>query len=237
MVIYRYLRSTPLVALVVVVLFFAAACSTAPVEMPADSQVLHSPDRQLELKVAVVGGVPQYALSRAGEAVVLPSRLGYELYGNEDLSGGFTLTDLSRDSFDETWEPVWGEESSIRNHYNELTVTLEQMPQAVREAQTGVSVTDPEYTGDLGNAYGKGAVMRVRFRLYDDGLGFRYEFPIENALTYFNVKEELTEFAMTGDHTAWWISGDYDTQEYNYTRSRLSEIPMLNSKPRPYNAS
>lgn len=237
MVIYRNLRSTPQMAALVVAMLFAAACSTAPVEMPADSQVLQSPDGQLELKVAVVGGVPQYALSRAGEAVVLPSRLGYELYGNEDLSGGFTLTDVSRDSFDETWEPVWGEESSIRNHYNELTLTLEQMPQAVREAQTGVSVTDPEYTGDLGNAYGKGAVMRVRFRLYDDGLGFRYEFPIENALTYFNVKEELTEFAMTGDHTAWWISGDYDTQEYNYTRSRLSEIPMLNSKPRPYNAS
>ena len=236
MLIHRRLHSTLILAFVVV-LSFAGACTKAPAGMPADSQVLLSPDGQLELKVAVVDGVPQYALSRAGEAVVLPSRLGFDLYGKEDLSGGFTLTDVAFDSFDGTWEPVWGEESSIRNHYNELTLTLEQKPQAVREAQTGVSVTDPEYTGDLGNAYGKGAVMRLRFRLYDDGLGFRYEFPMENALTYFNVKEELTEFAMAGDHIAWWISGDYDTQEYNYTRSRLSEIRGISEGTRIGNAS
>ena len=215
-----------------------AACGAKAPKMPADAVVLRSPDGQLELKFAVVDGVPEYALDRAGKAVVLPSRLGYSLLdAKEDLDGGFTLTGTTFGSLDETWEPVWGEEASIRNNYNELLVTLEQGARAARAAQSGVSVTDPEYTGDLGNASGKGNVMQVRFRLYDDGLGFRYEFPQENALTYFKVKEELTEFAMTGDHTAWWIPGDYDTQEYNYTESRLSGIRLKNESMRLGNAS
>ena len=196
-------------------LIFAAilllgACSPKAPQLPADALVLRSPDTQVELRFAVVDGVPQYSLSRAGEAVVLPSRLGYKLLGRDGLEDGFTLTDSAFNSLDETWEPVWGEERSIRNHYNEMLVKLRQE---------------------------NGAVMHLRFRLYDDGLGFRYEFPMENALTYFKVEEELTEFALAGDHTAWWISGDYDTQEYNYTRSRLSEIPRINAAPRPYNAS
>ena len=210
-----------------------AACGPKAPKMPADAIVLRSPDGQLELKFAVVHGVPEYTLDRAGKAVVLPSRLGYTLLDRENLDGGFTLTDSAFNSFDETWEPVWGEEASIRNHYNELLVTLEQTPEAAREAQRGVSVTDPEYTGDLGNPYGKGAVMQVRFRLYDDGLGFRYEFPLENALTYFKVQEELTEFAMTGDHTAWWIPGDYSTQEFVPTESKLSQVRELQDVPRP----
>ena len=223
--------------LLVAALSVLAACGPKAPKMPADAIVLRSPDGQLELKFAVVNGVPEYTLDRAGKAVVLPSRLGFALLDRESLDGGFTLTDSAFNSFDETWEPVWGEEASIRNHYNELLVTLEQKPEAAREAQRGVSVTDPEYSGDLGNPYGKGAVMQVRFRLYDDGLGFRYEFPLENALTYFKVKEELTEFAMTGDHTAWWIPGDYDTQEYNYTESRLSGIRAENESMRLGNAS
>lgn len=116
------------------------------------------------------------------------------------------MTGVERDSLDETWEPVWGEESHIRNHYNELAVTLEQGPV---------------------NKNGPKAVMVIRFRLYDDGLGFRYEFPEQKRLKYFVIKDELTQFAMDGDHTAWWIPGDYDTQEYNYTVSRLSEIRGL----------
>ena len=196
-------------------LIFAAilllgACSPKAPQLPADALVLRSPDTQLELRFAVVDGIPEYALSRAGEAIVLPSRLGYTLLGRDGLEDGFTLTDSAFNSLDETWEPVWGEERSIRNHYNEMLVKLRQE---------------------------NGAVMHLRFRLYDDGLGFRYEFPMENALTYFKVEEELTEFALAGDHTVWWISGDYDTQEYNYTRSRLSEIPRINAAPRPYNAS
>ena len=223
--------------LLVAALSALAACGPKAPKMPADAIVLRSPDGQLELKFAVVNGVPEYTLDRAGKAVVLPSRLGYTLLDRESLDGGFTLTDSAFNSFDETWEPVWGEEASIRNHYNELLVTLEQKPEAAREAQRGVSVTDPEYTGDLGNPYGKGAVMQVRFRLYDDGLGFRYEFPLENALTYFKVKEELTEFAMTGDHTAWWIPGDYSTQEFVPTESKLSQVRELQDVPRPAGGS
>ena len=191
-----------LAALVVAV---AAACAPKAPKMPSDAVVLRSPDGQLELKFAVVDGVPEYTLDRAGEAVVLPSRLGYALLERESLDGGFTLAGTQFNSFDETWEPVWGEEASIRNHYNELLVTLNQQG---------------------------GAVMQVRFRLYDDGLGFRYEFPLENALTYFKVQEELTEFAMTGDHTAWWVSGDYDTQEFSPTESRLSEIRGISERSR-----
>ncbi len=223
--------------LLLAALSLLAACGPKAPKMPADAIVLRSPDGQLELKFAVVNGVPEYTLDRAGKAVVLPSRLGYTLLDRENLDGGFTLTDSAFNSFDETWEPVWGEEASIRNHYNELLVTLEQKPEAAREAQRGVSVTDPEYTGDLGNPYGKGAVMQVRFRLYDDGLGFRYEFPLENALTYFKVKEELTEFAMTGDHTAWWIPGDYSTQEFVPTESKLSQVRELQDVPRPAGGS
>ena len=177
---------------------------------------LNSPDSRLELKFAVVDGVPMYSLDRDGQAVVLPSRMGFDLLDGRDLDANFTLKGTSFNSFDETWEPVWGEEASIRNHYNELLVNLEQP--AEREGR-------------------KPAVMQIRFRLYDDGLGFRYEFPQENALTYFKIAEELTQFAMTGDHTAWWISGDYDTQEYNYTESRLSEVRGISQKTRLGNAS
>ena len=223
--------------LMAVMAALAVSCGPKAPKMPADAVALRSPDGRLELKFAVVDGVPEYALDFAGKAVVLPSRLGYALLDREDLDGGFTLKGTAFDSFDETWEPVWGEETSIRNHYNELLVTLEQGTGTVRAAREGVAVTDPGYTGDVGNASGKGAVMQVRFRLYDDGLGFRYEFPQENALTYFKVEEELTEFAMTGDHTAWWIPGDYDTQEYNYTESRLSGIRSRNESMRLGNAS
>ena len=199
---------------------------------------LTSPDGTLTAVFGITpDGQPCYKLERNGAAVIKPSRLGFELMDGSSLADGFTVTSVDYDSKDETWEPVWGEERSIRNHYNEMTVTLEQMPEGVIAPQSGVSATDPEYTGDPGNASGKGAVMRVRFRLYDDGLAFRYEFPQANKLRYFNIKEELTEFAMTGDHIAWWISGDYDTQEYNYTRSRLSEIRNHNESMRLGNAS
>ena len=200
------LNATLLVAISAV----AMACGTKAPQMPSDAVSLRSPDGRLELKFAVMAGVPEYSLDFAGQAVVLPSRLGYELIGQENLDGGFTLSGTAFNTLDETWEPVWGEEASIRNHYNELLVELKQKA---------------------------GAVMQVRFRLYDDGLGFRYEFPQENALTCFKVKEELTEFAMTGDHTAWWIPGDYDTQEYNYTESRLSEIRKWYESMRLGNAS
>ena len=134
------------------------ACTHPTSQLSADAIVLRSPDAQLELRFDVVKGVPEYSLSRSGEAVILPSRLGFSLMGRDGLTEGFTLTGSSFDSLDETWEPVWGEEAQIRNHYNELLVHLKQ---------------------------NSGAAMDIRFRLYDDGLGFRYEFPMENKLTYF----------------------------------------------------
>jgi hypothetical protein len=159
---------------------------------------LHSPDGSFRMKFMLEKGVPVYRLDYKGEPVIRPSRLGLELKDTESLLDGFKLNGTKKSSFDETWEPVWGEERSIRNHYNELEVTLHQKK------------TD--------------RTMLIRFRLFDDGLGFRYEFPGQPALTHFVVKEERTQFAMTGDHTAFWIPGDYDTQEYDYRTSRLKEI-------------
>ena len=202
----------------------------------AEPVKLQSPDGQLELKFEVIGGIPQYSLDRAGKPVVLPSKMGFTLEWRDDLAHAFVLKDTKYSTFDETWEPVWGEEAQIRNHYNEMLVTLEQPIGSVESMDHSTEK--------------KATVMQIRFRLYDDGLGFRYEFPMfsdelgvgseeysektpystlhtPNSLTYFWIKEELTEFAMTGDHTAWWIPGDLDTQEFNYTQSRLSEIRGL----------
>ena len=182
--------------------------------MPADALKLDSPDGQLQLKFAVVNGQPQYALNRAGKPVVLPSRMGFTLEWRDDLAHAFVLKNQAYyPTVDETWEPVWGEEALIRNHYNEMVVTL---------LQPVGSVESMDHSTEK-----KPTVMYIRFRLYNDGLAFRYEFPRDNALSYFWIKEELTEFAMTGDHTAWWIPGDYDTQEYNFTESKLSEIRGL----------
>lgn len=165
----------------------------------AAEEVLTSPGHLLTLTFDVADGVPRYALTYKDRAVVLPSRLGFELKNAPSLLDGFTLRSAERSSFDETWEPVWGETATIRNHYNELAVTLEQ----------------------------QGRVLIVRFRLYDDGLGLRYEFPEQPQLRHFTLREEQTEFAMTGDHTAFWIPGNYYTQEFEYTVSKLSEIRRL----------
>ena len=189
----------------------------ARLTMPSDALVLTSPEGKLEMRFAIIDGSPYYSLKRGGQDVLLPSRLGFELINREGLDRNFALTDVSTSSFDEIWKPVWGEEAEIRNHYNELLVKMEKPAEAPYLA---------------GGKRGKAAdVMYIRFRLYDDGLGFRYEFPQDNALTYFMIKEELTEFALTGDHTAWWIPGDYSTQEYNPTESRLSKIRELSDIP------
>ena len=177
---------------------------------------LQSPDGKLELQFELNDGTPYYMLNRDGKPVVLPSKMGFTLEWRDDLEHAFVLKDVERSTFDEVWEPVWGEESHIRNHYNEMLVTLEQPVGSVESMDHSTEK--------------KATVMQIRFRLYDDGLGFRYEFPMENALVYFWIKEELTEFAMTGDHTAWWIPGDLDTQEFNYTESRLSQIRELFDK-------
>ena len=171
-----------------------------------------SPNGEMKLTFTLRDSKPYYSVSFRGEPVIKPSRLGYELHNAENLLEGFTQTGEKTSTFDETWTPVWGENKTIRNHYKELLVGLIQ-----------------EKTG---------RVMNLRFRVYDEGVGLRYEFPQEGSkLNYFVVKEECTEFALTGDHIAWWIPGDYDTQEYEYSRSRLSEIRPLFKKKVTDNAS
>ena len=168
----------------------------------AMAESITSPNGQLQLNFSVnAQGEPVYELSYKGKPVINPSKLGLELKNAPGLMNGFTMADAKTSTFDETWEPVWGEVKQIRNHYNELAVTLNQKAQDRN--------------------------IIIRFRLFDDGMGFRYEFPLQKNLNYFVIKEERTQFAMTGDHTAFWIPGDYDTQEYDYTESKLSEIRGL----------
>ena len=198
------------------------ACGTSqPAGEVTDVHTLKSPSGNMEMTFQLTAeGTPQYALDYGDTKVILPSDLGFEFRGvlkaqklvynadgtisKEDREpcnsfyDGFAVESVETDSFDETWEPVWGEEAKIRNNYNELVVNLVQ--------------TSTERK------------MAIRFRLYDDGLGFRYEFPYQKNLSYFVIKEEMTQFALAGDHMAWWLPGDYDTQEYNFTESRLSEI-------------
>ena len=196
-------------------------CTNGENSQITDVNTLSSPDGKLEMSFHLTGdGTPEYTLDYDGRPVILSSGMGFELRGVlkaqkidynadgtvsksdwkpcESLHDGFAVESVERSSHDETWAPVWGEEDSIRNHYNELAVNLVQASTERR--------------------------LVIRFRLFNDGLGFRYEFPSQKNLNYFVIKEELTQFAMTADHTAWWIPGDYDTQEYNYTQCRLSEI-------------
>lgn len=167
------------------------------------AQELRSPNGNLVLQFNVTAtGAPQYQLVYKSKAVIKPSTLGLELKNDKkSLLNDFAIASTQTATFDETWQPVWGEVSNIRNNYNELAVTLQQKE------------TNRQ--------------MVIRFRLFNDGLGFRYEFPSQKNFNYFVIKEEHSQFAMAGNHTAWWIAGDYDTQEYDYTRSRLSEIRGL----------
>ena len=176
----------------------------------ATAQTVTSPNGNVEVKFSLDNGRPTYEMTYKGKAVVKPSHLGLELVKTKhaskgmeetDLMDGFTVTDTQTSTFDETWKPVWGQTATIRNHYNEMAVTLNQ-PASKRN-------------------------IVIRFRVYDDGMGLRYEFPQQNELNYFVIKEEHTQFAMAGDHTAWWIPGDYDTQEYETVESKLSEIRGL----------
>lgn len=159
---------------------------------------LKSPNGNLVLQADVKDGCPVYRLDYKNRPVIKESRLGLEVKNEKDLRSDFRIAEVHTSAFDETWQPVWGEVKDIRNHYNELALTLEQ-----------------EETG---------RTMIIRFRLYDDGVGFRYEFPQQPNLNYFVIKEEHTQFAMAGDHKAFWIPGDYDTQEYSTVTSKLSEI-------------
>ncbi len=183
--------------------FIALCCAFAK------AQTVSSPNGAVQLTFSLDGTRPQYSVNYKGKAVVLPSHLGLELARDkhasrgmeeQDLMDGFEVAGSETSTFDETWEPVWGETRTIRNHYNELAVTLrQQVPYNPR-------------------------TIIIRFRVYDDGVGFRYEFPAQPELVYFLIQDERTEFRMAGDHTAWWLPGDYDTQEQATQESRLSEI-------------
>lgn len=162
------------------------------------AEQLKSPNGNLLLTFEVKNGRPVYQLDYKGKNVIKTSGLGIELKDDSGLMTGFHEAQSKKSSFDENWNPVWGEVKTIRNHYNEMAITLEQ-PEEKR-------------------------YIVIRFRLYDDGLGFRYEFPKQDHLNYFVIKEEHTQFAMTGDHEAFWIPGDYDTQEYETVTSKLSQI-------------
>lgn len=181
-----------------------------------NAQELKSPDGIFAMQFYLRdGGIPTYTLTYKGKEVIKPSKLGLELNSKKEdrssLYDNFIIVGTTTDTFDETWQPVWGESKDIRNHYNELAVTLNQ-PSTDRQ-------------------------MLIRFRLFNDGLGFRYEFPQQKKLVYFVIKEERSQFAMTGDHKAIWLPGDYDTQEYDYTTSRLSEIRSLMDKAITSNSS
>ena len=176
--------------------------------LAALAQTVKSPDGNVSVHFSLTGnGVPTYEMTYKGKTVVKPSHLGLELakikqaskgMNETDLMEGFTETGSKTSTFDETWKPVWGEVAEVRNHYNELEVDLSQ-PSSQRN-------------------------IIIRFRVYNEGMGLRYEFPQQENLNYFFIKEEHTQFAMAGDHTAWWIPGDYDTQEQETQESKLSEI-------------
>lgn len=168
----------------------------------AVAQQQTSPDGNVVLSFSLkADGTPTYKMTYKGKPVINESALGFTLKKDEPLTNHFKVVSDSKSTFKETWKPVWGEEKEILNHYNELLVQLKQ-----------------DKTNRL---------MNIRFRVYNEGVGFRYEFPTQKELTYFVIAEENTQFAMTGDHTAWWIPGDYDTQEYDYNESKLSEIRGL----------
>ena len=164
------------------------------------AQEISSPDKNLILKFELKeDGVPTYQLNYKKKEVIKSSKLGIETKDVPSMLNGFTITKTEQNTADESWNPVLGEQKSIRNHYNELLVTL---------AQKDV----------------KDRFIRIRFRVFNDGLGFRYEFPEQPNLNYFIIKEERTQFALAGDHKAFWLPGDYDTQEYSTVTSNLSEV-------------
>ena len=202
----------------------AVFCPIAAIEK------VESPSLNLTAYFDVQGGRPVYWLLHNGDTVIRPSYLGISLRGEHSrgnfndykeeqtiesntngLMNGFVMTGSERFIHDDWWTPVWGEERRIRDSYHEMLITLKQ----------------PE----------KDRYIRIQFRLYDDGLGFRYIFPQQRNLNYFVIEDEKTEFAMPGDITAYWIPGDYDTQEYEYTRCKLSEIRAIQEKTNKANLS
>ena len=165
----------------------------------AQSYQVFSPDKNLELSFSVDEGIPTYSLSYKNKAVIKTSKLGFLLKDAEPLKSNFKVISFTKNHFDETWTQVWGEQKFVRNNYNELKVSLTEDSKSPRN-------------------------LDIIFRVFNDGIGFRYEFPVQDNLQYFVLAEELSEFNLTGNHKAFWIPGDYDSQEYTYNTTKLSEI-------------
>lgn len=175
--------------------------------MNISAQTVSSPNGNLSLTFKLTEtGEPTYELSYKNKAVIKTSKMGFEIKDQPELKSGFKILDTKTDAKNETWNPVWGEVKTIRNNYKELAVTLEQKAEKLTRTIT------------------------IRFRVFDDGLGFRYEFPVQNDLKYFTVQDEKTEFNLTGDHKTFWIPGDYDSQEHAYNTTKISEIDASKGK-------
>ncbi|MDE6285772.1 MAG: glycoside hydrolase family 97 N-terminal domain-containing protein, partial [Muribaculaceae bacterium] len=182
-----------------------AACTSTP-----DSKVV-SPDGAVKVDFRIAAkGTPSYSIVYKADTIVRPSTLGFRLLDDSPLAEQFEIVGVEKSRHNSKWAPVWGENDTIADHYNAMTVKLQQRK--------------------------SGFLMNVEFRVYNDGVGFRYVFP-EQSTDSLYIAEELTQFAMAGDHTAWWIPGDYDTQEYEYTESRLSQIRGKNNSNQPGNVS
>lgn len=199
------MKRSVLALLPVSLIVMAAGCSSTP----EGEQTVKSPDGQVVVNFTLTkSGQPEYSMVYKGDTIVRPSTMGFRLKEGKNLTDGFKLVSVTTDDADEVWKPVWGENDSIRNRYNSMTVALEQ--------------------GDR--------KMNIEFRLFDNGMGFRYIFP-EQKTKEFDITEEDSQMAMGGDYTAWWIPGDYDTQEYEYTKSKLSEIRSYSTKEQMANVS
>ena len=171
------------------------------------AQTLTSPDGNLVMDFHLSADkTPVYSLKYKGKDVIKESKMGFQIRPSFDFSKNFRIVETKEDASDTTWNPVWGQNSVIRDNHKELFVALEQE--------------------------GTGWLLNIRFRLFDDGLGFRYEFPVQKELRHFTINEEVTEFQLAGDHKAFWIPADYDTNEFQITTSKLSEVPQLIDKAR-----
>ncbi len=200
------------------------------VALSISAQTVVSPNGNLSLNFKLTAaGEPVYQLAYKNKVVIKESRLGFEIKDQPELIKGFTILDQKTDAKNETWNPVWGEVKTIRNNYRELAVNLQQ---TIAVNAAGKIILNAEVVSSQSNPGAKNLArnITVRFRVFDDGIGFRYEFPVQSDLKYFTVANEKTEFNLTGDHKTFWIPGDYDSQEYVYYTTKLSEIDATREK-------
>ncbi len=179
--------------------------SIVSIATPPDTLIVNSPSGNVVVRAWVSGGTPLYSVDAFGRPVVLPSRLGFAVKGAPDFGESFAISSAEMGSADTTWEQVWGERHFIRDHHNKLRVRLKESASSGRE-------------------------LVVLFKVFDDGVGFRYEFPDQPSMHAFDIADERTEFALAGDHTAWWIPAYRSNRyEYLYTESPVSELDTVHT--------